>query len=152
MSSELPKYMRWLTRVTYTLLAIGACWMLIAPHHHPVLLGIVFGTSVSCMSAYYLGYRVRKITDAVSEGRKARGGLGFAWRAIAAIAALVVAVEFPHEVNLIALMASLTAAPVILLIIGILITQKESKAESARFEQKRLEKQRLAEERGEKDA
>ncbi|MDO3412119.1 ATP synthase subunit I [Saccharibacillus sp. CPCC 101409] len=150
--SELPKYMRWLTRITYTLLAIGAVWMLIAPHHHPVILGIVLGTSVSCMSAYYLGYRVRKITDAVSEGRKARGGLGFAWRAIAAIAALVVAIEFPHEVNLIALMASLSAAPIILLIVGILITRKESKAESLYFEEKRREKEKLAKERGEKDA
>ncbi|CAM3344497.1 MULTISPECIES: ATP synthase subunit I [Saccharibacillus] len=152
MTSELPKYMRWLTRVTYTLLAIGACWMLIAPHHHPVVLGIVFGASVSCMSAYYLGHRVRKITDAVSEGRKARGGLGFAWRAIAAIAALVVAIEFPHEVNLIALMASLVAAPIILLIVGILITRKDTKAEALYFEQKRREKEKLAEERGEKNA
>ncbi|NGZ76159.1 ATP synthase subunit I [Saccharibacillus alkalitolerans] len=152
MNSELPKYMRWLTRVTYTLLAIGACWMLIAPHHHPVVLGIVFGASVSCMSAYYLGYRVRKITDAVSEGRKARGGLGFAWRALAAVAAIVVAIEFPHEVNLIALMASLAAAPVILLLVGIFVTHKASKAESVYFEQKRIEKERMAEERGEKDA
>ncbi|MCQ4088119.1 ATP synthase subunit I [Saccharibacillus sp. JS10] len=150
--SELPKYMRWLTRVTYIMLAIGAVWMLIAPHHHPILLGIVFGVSISCMSAYYLGYRVRKITDAAAEGRKFRGGLGFSWRAIAAIAAVVVAIEFPHEVNLQALLSCLVIAPFILLIFGIVFNLKESKAETARFEQKRLEKERLAAERGEKDA
>ncbi len=150
--SELPKYMRWLTRVTYTVLAIGAGWMLIAPHHHPVLLGIVFGISISCMSAYYLGYRVRTITDAAAEGRKFRGGLGFSWRAIAAVLAVVVAIEFPYEVNLQALLACLVVAPFILLVFGIFFNLRESKAETARFEEKRQEKARLAEERGEKDA
>lgn len=150
--SELPKYMRWLTRVTYTMLAIGAVWMLIAPHHHPVLLGIIFGVSISCMSAYYLAYRVRKITDAAAEGRKFRGGLGFSWRAIAAIGALVVAIEFPHEVNLQALLGSLVVAPFILLIFGIVFNLKGSREETARFEAMRQEKARLAEERGEKDA
>ncbi|WP_172196352.1 ATP synthase subunit I [Saccharibacillus qingshengii] len=150
--SELPKYMRLLTRVTYTVLLIGAVWMLIAPHHHPVVLGIGLGASVSCMSAYYLGYKVRKITEAAAEGRKSRGGLGFSLRALAAIGAIVVAIEFPHEVNLQALLGSLVVAPFILLIAGIAANREESRAEMALFEERRKEKARLAEERGEKNA
>ncbi len=150
--NELTRYMRWLTRITYVLLAIGAIWMLIAPHHHPVLMGIILGLSISFLSSHFLLYKVRKMTDAMEEGRKVRGGIGFVWRALVAVGGVVIAIEFPHEINLQALVASMVASPFILLIVGIFITRKESKVEMARFAERRKEKEQLAGERGEKDA
>ncbi|CAM4243855.1 ATP synthase subunit I [Saccharibacillus endophyticus] len=150
--NELTRYMRWLTRITYVLLAIGAVWMLIAPHHHPVLMGLILGLSISCLSSYFLLYKVRRMTDAAAEGRRVRGGIGFVWRALAAVGGIVVAIEFPREINLQALLASMVAAPFILLIVGIFINRKESQAEMARFAERREEVEQLTGERGEKDA
>ncbi|MEJ8302663.1 ATP synthase subunit I [Saccharibacillus sacchari] len=149
---ELPRYMRWLTRITYTVLLMGAIWMLIAPHHHPVLLGIVFGVSISCISMYYLGYKVKKLTDAAAEGRKYRGGIGFSWRVIAAIGTVVVAIEFPYEVNLQVLLACIVIAPLILLVLGITFNIKSSKEEMAYFQKKRQDAVGSLEERSKKDA
>ncbi|WP_025688630.1 ATP synthase subunit I [Paenibacillus zanthoxyli] len=97
------------------------------PHRRTVLHGIVLGASVSCLNVFYMAYKVKGIAKSASGESKARATLGFGWRIATSILAVVLALEFPHYFNEIAVCASLATGYFVLPIVGFILLQIEER-------------------------
>ena len=69
--SELTRYRRWMTvSIMYFLMIcfLAAAFM---PRVETIALGLALGTGISWINAFYLGYKVRKMSDDAAEGNEA---------------------------------------------------------------------------------
>ncbi|OKP98486.1 ATP synthase subunit I [Paenibacillus sp. P46E] len=110
--------------LTYTVLGIIVVCLIIAelmPHRRTVFHGIVLGASVSCLNVLYMAYKIKNIANAAAGNRKGRATLGFGVRVASSILAIVLALEYPHYFNEIAVCASLAAGQFTLFIIGFIL-------------------------------
>ncbi|CAM2929590.1 ATP synthase subunit I [Paenibacillus sediminis] len=125
--NELSKYRRVLTMLTLYFLAL--CFLVAAflPSYRSIALGLILGSSVSLINVIYLGYRVRKVTEAVASGKAGkRSGLGFGVRAALSILVVFVAMKKPEYFNVIAVAGSLVLAQFLILFIGFGFSRKEN--------------------------
>ncbi|MNC13310.1 ATP synthase I chain [compost metagenome] len=106
---------------------IAVCFIIaeIMPHRRTVFHGVVLGASVSCLNVLYMAYKVRKITNAAAGGSKKGATLGFGVRVATSILAIVLALEYPHYFNELAVCASLVAGQFMLFIVGFIMVLNE---------------------------
>ncbi|MDT3428053.1 ATP synthase protein I [Paenibacillus forsythiae] len=106
---------------------IAVCFIIaeIMPHRRTVFHGVVLGAFVSCLNVLHMAYKVRKISIAAAGGSKKRVTLGFSFRIATSILAIVLALEFPHYFNDIAVCASLAAGQFVLFIVGFVMVLNE---------------------------
>ncbi|OKP78136.1 hypothetical protein A3844_15185 [Paenibacillus helianthi] len=99
----------------------------IMPHRRTVFHGVVLGASVSCFNIFYMARKIMNIAKSASGERKGRATLGFGFRIATSILAIVLAIEYPHYFNEIAVCASLVTGYFILPIIGFIMVLNEDK-------------------------
>ncbi|MBP2001822.1 ATP synthase protein I [Paenibacillus shirakamiensis] len=125
--SELPKYRKVLTMLTLYFVALCLLLAALMPSYRSVPQGLILGSVVSWINAYYLGYKVMKVTDAAASGQSARRmGMGFGVRAALSILAVMMTVKLPMYFNVFAVVGSLVLAQFLILFIGIRFSKSNS--------------------------
>lgn len=110
-----------------TIMGLIAVCLVIAelvPGHRAVFYGVILGSSVSCLNVLHTGYRVRRVTQNVTEGRKG-SGFGFGVRIATSVLAVVLALKFPRYFDEIAVCASLVVGQFLLFIISFALVLKK---------------------------
>lgn len=123
--NELPKYMRMLTFITLSFIAVCLLGAAVFTSYSSIFMGIALGAGVSYFNAYFLSTKIRKLTDRVAEGIPKATNLGFLTRASLAVLAVILAYNNP-TFNLYSVALSLLFAQLILLIIGFIYSHKEN--------------------------
>ncbi|GAB6991291.1 ATP synthase subunit I [Paenibacillus pini] len=123
--SELSKYQKVLVIVTLCFLALCLLVSVILPAHRDILFGVVLGSAVSCINAFYLGMKVKQVSASAAGESQKRASLGFLSRAALSLLAVMIAYKNPAYLNMVAVAGSLLVAPVLLIIIGIRLSRKE---------------------------
>ncbi|MNU86012.1 ATP synthase I chain [compost metagenome] len=125
--NELTKYRRVLTMLTLYFLALCLLVAAFLPSYRSVALGLILGSSVSFINILYLGYKVKKVTEAVASNKAGnRSGMGFGVRAALSILAVMLALKAPGYFNVIAVAGSLVLAQFLILFIGFRFSRKEN--------------------------
>lgn len=122
--SELTRYRRWMTASVMYVLMICFLTAAFVPRLETIALGLALGAGISWINAFYLGYKVRKMSDDAAEGNLKRVNLGFLTRAALAVLGIYVSMRFPHFFNTYAVAGGLVIAQFSLLIIGIIMSRK----------------------------
>ncbi|MNC47892.1 ATP synthase I chain [compost metagenome] len=122
--SELARYRRWMTVSVMYILMICFLTAAFAPRLETIALGLALGVSISLINAFYLGYKVRKMSDDAAEGNLKRVNLGFLTRAALAVLGIYISMRFPQYFNTYAVAGGLAIAQFSLLIIGIIMSSK----------------------------
>ncbi|NGM82267.1 ATP synthase subunit I [Paenibacillus sp. 7124] len=118
-----------------TIMGIVAACLIIAelmPHRRTVFHGVVLGAIVSCINVFYMAHKVKGIGKSVTGESKKRASLGFGVRSCISILAIVLALEFPHYFNEIAVLASLMTGYFVLPIVGFFLLMSENRKDSDR--------------------
>ncbi|WMT40710.1 ATP synthase subunit I [Paenibacillus sp. D2_2] len=124
MMDELSKYRRALTIGTLILLTLCFLGGALLPEHQSILLGLALGAGVSWLNSYYLGRKVRQVSEAAVSGGSKRLSMGFLTRAALAILAVYAALKNPQYLNVYAVAGGLVFAQLYLLIVGIRFSRK----------------------------
>ncbi len=124
MSDDLTRRVNGLVRMTLLVMAIWLLGWGLTPWK-PLFLGLILGTLVSFVNALQMAWRVRRFFRRIQRtGSSPRFVGGMAFRFSMAILAAMVALRFPHQVDLLGTILGLVTAPVMNLIHG-LVTLKE---------------------------
>ncbi|MGQ8873543.1 ATP synthase subunit I [Paenibacillus sp. TSA_86.1] len=122
--SELARYRRSMT--VFVMYVLMICFLAAAfmPRVETIALGLALGTGISWINAFYLGYKVRKMSDEAAEGNLKRVNLGFLTRAALAVLGIFLSMRFPQYFNTYAVAGGLVIAQFSLLIIGIIYSRR----------------------------
>lgn len=80
-----------------------------------VFLGLILGTSISMINLRLLVKKVDKFGEAASKGEKIKS-LGFMYRILTSIIAVIIAMEFPHDFHLISVIIGLMTSYMVIMI------------------------------------
>ncbi|MNI48397.1 ATP synthase I chain [compost metagenome] len=121
---ELSKYSRALTVGTLGFLTLCFLGGALLPEYQSIALGMALGGGVSWFNAYYLGRKVRQVSEAALAGNSKRFNMGFLTRTAMAVLSVYVAMKYPQLFNLYAVAGSLAFAQLFLLFVGIRFSRK----------------------------
>ncbi|MNM61572.1 ATP synthase I chain [compost metagenome] len=121
---ELSKYSRALTVGTLGFLMLCFLGGALLPEYQSIALGMALGGGVSWFNAYYLGRKVRQVSEAAVAGQMKRLNMGFLTRTAMAVLSVYVAMKYPQHFNLYAVAGSLAFAQLFLLFVGIRFSRK----------------------------
>jgi len=123
---ELSRYRKVLAMATLCFVVLCALAALLAPHYRSIAWGMALGGAIGCINLTYLGYKVRQVADTMAGEGKRRVSLGFLTRAALSVLGVMLAFKAPQYFNMIAVAGSLLLAPVLLIIIGLGFSRRES--------------------------
>jgi len=122
---ELSRYRKVLAMATLCFVVLCVLAAVLAPEYRSIALGMALGGAIGCINLTYLGYKVRQVADTMAgEGKKT--SLGFLTRAALSVLGVMLAYKSPQLFNMIAVAGSLLLAPVLLIIIGLGFSRRES--------------------------
>ncbi|WP_379129959.1 ATP synthase subunit I [Paenibacillus sp. sgz500958] len=123
---ELSRYRKVLALATLCFVVICVLSAFVIPSHRNIPLGMALGGAIGCINVIYLGYKVRQVSDTMAGEGKRRMSLGFLTRAALSVLGVMVAFRAPQYFHMIAVAGSLLLAPVLLIIIGLGFSRRES--------------------------
>ncbi|MGN7762101.1 ATP synthase subunit I [Paenibacillus sp. 22594] len=123
---DLSRYRKVLALATLCFVVVCVLAASVLPDFRNIGFGMALGGAIGCINVTYLGYKVRQVADTMAGEGKRRVSLGYLTRAALSLLGVMVAFKVPQVFNMVAVAGSLLLAPILLIIIGIGFSRRES--------------------------
>lgn len=117
---ELSTYLQIFTRATFLFLALCLLGWLFLAEYRPHLAGLMLGSSVSAWNMRFLGLKIQRLSEMVTQSKSKRFSLGFVSRLCMVLIAVMFAVRF-EAIHLPATITGLFYGPVSIYVLGLTV-------------------------------